>query len=356
MISKEQFHSWCVSNLRLTRADKRFFDYIWQQVLNHEAITTAQNDLWLRIIRKHYRQLQRVYSAAEVKQLEATPWSIKLIETIQQHSITLETGTDGGKYVLIKTPYNADMNRVMSRSITANLRFAHGKGWYCPFNLRSLGQAYRRLASARLWLCQESQELVDRFSHRKKRNWVPTVFAVGGRWYISCITDSVAKYLPDCPTLTFETAAKLAALGLDFSPIIRRRIRQQYGRLVSSLLFNSYTVVNLRTLAVARDVKIFCEESKMKRVLAIDDSNSSMLFAGLIARLRHEPYFTVLDRATVYNKLATGAAILDEVDLIIAENSVPEYEQYTSAQKFLYTANIPRNIMTSRYHPRIKNR
>lgn len=356
MMTKEQFHSWCTSNLRLTRDDRRFFDYVWLQILDNHPITTAQNALWVRIIRKHYRQLQRVYSADEVKRLETSLWSLKPVETVQQHAISIETATDGQDYVTVKTPFNADMNRLMSHRIGADLRFSHGKGWYYPFQLRALGQAYRLLNSPRLRLCPKARAIISPLLSRKRRNWVPTVFESGDRWFISCITEDLAKYLPESLIPSLETAVQLAALGLDFSPTIRRQIYQTHGRLIASLVFNAYTVANLDTLTVARDIKVFCRETNAKKVVVIDRDGRewpSTLFSDLITLLRPVPSVMVVNLDSSDQAMTNS---LLTADLVIAENTVPELRQFVQPAKVLYTANTSRKIISSRYYPRTNHR
>ena len=258
-MTKEEFHSWCCTNIVFTRSDQRFMNYVSTALTMNQAITTAQNALWGKIITKHQRQLRRAFTDDQIKQHKAEPWAVPTVETFSFSRVSI-VQLQGGVIISFKTPFKQELNSALQTALKDYaVRFNKTYGWYVDYSIGAFRDllAFVKRKNIRAALCPVAKDIVQQTrQHGQARAWAPMVHPVGNTWVVSIITESMLPHLPDRADHSINAVIRYSALGIAVSPLIRRDLQRQYGQIPAAIA--SFRRVILNNTAMPNAVDELC--------------------------------------------------------------------------------------------------
>ncbi len=256
-MTKEQLTAWIVANLTLSRTDLKFFSFVAGKAAAQQPITTAQNDLWHRLLRKYYRQLRKTFADDKIQQAELLEWAQAPVQTVRFNKLGI-VDINGTAYLSLKTPYNKTINaRIQTGLLNHSLGYNNTHGWYFLFSHAAAGDlirfAHSVLGRKNYVVDPMLAEYISSVEQLGTwRQWLPTVRAINGRAMVSMLTEPMLSHLPEPTDWSIHAIKRYTDLNITLHPPLRRQLRVKYGRDLVELTCRRQPVLSVRAASLNR--------------------------------------------------------------------------------------------------------
>lgn len=240
---KEQLCQYLISgHIHLSKKDYGFFSNVKNIIVDKSCITTNQNLLFNKLLKKYQRQITK--QNLDVDKLIELGWNVSVLDSREEFLTAYVELLD--KKVIIKTPYNKtfinDLRKTRNNNFVWNKQERRYEAPISTYQLKIALQLVSKNFTLTKYCDKILQELSLIKNYEGAKYWQPTLVKIHGNLYILCASEALMNNiqhieLTDDPLTFFE----LSQYGID---IHQDLVRDEFSKFAS----NFVTVINTNQL------------------------------------------------------------------------------------------------------------
>lgn len=219
----DEFATWMLTNIRLSRYDDQFINNLTLYITNQQRITTNQDTLFRKVSKKYNRQLSHhKINTDDVLNLK---WSVNIVESIPEFTgATIKIENDK---IIFRSPYNKNFLTALRKDPPYDLEWIKTEkqyeASYSPTTLKKLMYLSADHYSV-LNYCDKVTQIINSLSeYESVKYWVPTLVYNRG-YYVAAINEQIYEIIKDIEiTDDLKTIAQLAKHGIVIDQSVKDR-------------------------------------------------------------------------------------------------------------------------------------
>jgi hypothetical protein len=204
-----------LASIRLSRYDQQFVNNLTLYIVQHNRITSNQDQLFRKVALKYNRQF--LHNKLVVEDMLKLPWNVKVVDSIAEYtgaSIKIENNQ-----IIFRSPYNKNFLTALRKKSLYKLEWVKDKRQYetdySPTVLKQLLYLSADHYSI-LNYCDNVTQIINSLSEYEHiKYWVPTLVYKNGHYYIAAINEPLHDAIKDIEiTDDLKTIATLVKYGI----------------------------------------------------------------------------------------------------------------------------------------------